>query len=962
MIYGPQTTPQPRALRCELCQLQFEKSVDLQDHLRTIHAAPIFEWNPARDCLEGHICRHCQARFTSDPGVRNHIMYGRCNHFDPHADCATLPLDDDITQALLEGTVLDHLSECMDRLRWTVQCLHCGQTYKRSNDLWAHIIQCHADLWHQAQPLVYMLREAWFPRHGCLCNPRLSYPRQNHICPIMVQLAMHHVRSKAPLLQPLLLTEEDMAHDLLGLQGTETLKMVTDAIVQRNFSRLWQDSALLSEISRICCFCGKVTTHPGELLVHLIQHHQAGHVGHKHFVPQLVECMKAEMFNDYQCYACESVFNVPSLEADDPTRPLLVQNHLNFQCPVLQQLAYILAGHGGFGSSVDMATGASRCTDESSLQCSGPVPQPVPETTDDRRTPTQKIKGRKRPSEAPAEGGARQRSAPHHVPKDGGHHSQTGNGTEHHALTRYFHPAHVPRSGGPGANSGKAGRPLACSTQGGNSKAASSIAPSAPHDLRADQPIPGSAESIPAQCPEPGTMDHPPRQEIGQRGRQLAVLALEQSNRGHGAEPGQESSGHGGHANALDGASGTIPESIPCAEVSVHGPANGIHDGMETSGDLEVQRTDGTTLPALLQCGDELGGPQSEVAPTSAIEAGLGASTDAGGQVQRQGQAAHEIQSSVTGIMSLTPSLRHLFQCKVISMQCVNDGNLCPANASTIAWLWATLTTGGDLQRLWGGRAASLFDWLLNQGDTDQVSLKQCEWLQDLFSFWEGFESQADAPEVVQKLIGDSASAFHIEWQRRVEKEGGVSVEETHRHFHPLLLNLPYGPLPPRLNILTLLEEWQQVDGMCSALSMAPDILCIHVQRHVQADDMTVSKSQIRLQAYPILTVPVFEHSGMEVTTQDYILLSMIMHLGTPDAGHYRAATRFWLHGCGWTWALYDDNVMRDEVTDLPTWVEENVILFFYCKRDLHRYARDSEHPVTRDYSSLDRSILAMLH
>lgn len=136
LIYQPRAAQhEPRALHCELCHQQFRNGEAMQDHLRNVRATAIFEWNPVRD----HVCRRCSARFTPTPGVRNHIMYGRCDNFDPHADCSPLPLDRAIAQALRDGRALEQVEDPMVRLSWTVQCMQCGQTYKRSNDFSAHI-------------------------------------------------------------------------------------------------------------------------------------------------------------------------------------------------------------------------------------------------------------------------------------------------------------------------------------------------------------------------------------------------------------------------------------------------------------------------------------------------------------------------------------------------------------------------------------------------------------------------------------------------------------------------------------------------------------------------------------------------------------------------------------------------------------------------------------------------------
>lgn len=91
-----------------------------------------------------------------------------------------------------------------------------------------------------------------------------------------------------------------------------------------------------------------------------------------------------------------------------------------------------------------------------------------------------------------------------------------------------------------------------------------------------------------------------------------------------------------------------------------------------------------------------------------------------------------------------------------------------------------------------------------------------------------------------------------------------------------------------------------------------------------------IFNSNVRIQAEPLLQVPVFVRRGsVEVSYHEFAILSAIVHLGEHAAGHYRAATRYWDFPYGWRRAIHEDNTMATLVDDFPTWFEENAVMFF---------------------------------
>eukprot|EP00438_Fugacium_kawagutii_P017869 Skav216089 [mRNA] locus=scaffold2042:120191:122846:+ [translate_table: standard] len=646
---------------------------------------------------------------------------GRCTQFDPHAESATLALDPDITKALEAGTVLDHLGDEEVRLQWTVSCKQCGQTYRRSNDLGAHIMQCHADLWQQAQPLIRMLVEAWFSEHGCLCNPIVPYPRASHVCPIITQLAMHHVRSKADILVPYLLTDDEVTQRLETTWDMEVIQMIKDSLQQRNFQRLWQD-------------------------------------------------------------------------------PLLTD--------ALAQAA-------------------------------------------------------------------------------------------------------------------------------------------------------SSAKGSSTVCPAQSLVDHPQREGVDTGGRKLAIHEMGQGGLHLDSEQGQKADRDGGHAETHRRDSGAPPGPDNGPEISGNGPLKGADSAMEASTESALQHSHGVADEVVRKLSDAFDRDHPESAPAAIVQTGQGsAANDGEGERQRQ----DGIQSTDTDSLILPTTHCYHVQNHLLSLILTNPRNLCAANAATTAWLWATVSTEQTLQSMWGSKAAAVMEWLGHLDPTSPVCLTAAPWFQDLLTKWGSFERQADGSEFVQMLIGD-APAFELSWQRRVEKGPNVSTEVAQTFFHPLILQVPADLTAARINVMQLLEQWTQVDGMSTALTHAPALLCLQIDRSVQDHNNQVVKSLIRVQAYPILEVPVFTSNGMQTISQEYVLLAMITHLGHHEAGHYRAATRFWDDRWGWQWAIHEDDIAPNNQPHVPTWIEENVVILLYCQKHLHRYETTVTeanlfHPTQ---TALDRRILSLL-
>jgi hypothetical protein len=150
---------------------------------------------------------------------------------------------------------------------------------------------------------------------------------------------------------------------------------VVDAIVtvlqQRQFSLLWLDMHMSQMLSTTCLICGG-TFHPAVLREHVKTIHPASCVWLPEILPQLLPAFTTDIQNDYKCFCCGLVYNLPP--ADDLTaeqqvqRAHLVQIHAQHHCPVLYQSGLLLT-HGLLGLHGRHADGG--CRDTGGLQGHG---------------------------------------------------------------------------------------------------------------------------------------------------------------------------------------------------------------------------------------------------------------------------------------------------------------------------------------------------------------------------------------------------------------------------------------------------------------------------------------------------------------------------------------------------------------------------------------------------------------
>lgn len=273
-------SPDAQLLHCDICDTSHESLSILYRHLGTAHSLTIHDWCPARDAHQSSdACRHCGEIFETRSGLQRHIVDSRCAHFDPDASPQTLAAADKWHGLLFSGDFSRKALTAQQRLQLTLWCQFCGQTYARQNDLAAHLMQAHSEVWHKSQAMLRFLLQTVYAVHSCICNPQASDQGRTHICAALRQVAMAFVLSAQAVFVPVQFDRQGLHMQLQHIQQFSPCLQIQDVILSRQFDQLWCNPAILQFLRRHCLLCGGQFS-PAALVGHLLTQHNTPSVGY----------------------------------------------------------------------------------------------------------------------------------------------------------------------------------------------------------------------------------------------------------------------------------------------------------------------------------------------------------------------------------------------------------------------------------------------------------------------------------------------------------------------------------------------------------------------------------------------------------------------------------------------------------------------------------------------------------
>ena len=851
----------------------------------------------------------------------------------------------------LKGQLTQTLNNPSSRTALTLSCQCCNKTYTRAQDLAAHIQNAHAQVWQTSIPLTKILVDVIYADRGCVCNPAIGQTRLAHVCLPLRQLAMRYCRSSQGPFWPIALTEAELTQVLPAQLSREARFVLERMLTPGSFAQIFDDAVL--QVLNTHCLCCGLQFDPVTLAAHVREAHTRNHQTVAFFLDDVLPLFTAKMSCDFQCIACEQIFNLPATAASDSvSRQALVTQHLLKQCPVTLQSAVLLSSalHGG-----KLLDGTFSRWRSSSDAHGLPEPDSCPpgRRSQTGRKPKRDQAATGQPSTGPSTGsGKRRRSGE----QDSAAARNTGvaprSGTE-----RYEDGGHLRALFQQGAKWGTPGHAESSGTL------ASETPPLQDHVDGAADPSPGGG-----QQQEGGCSAHTCSPASTDPGRlHLALPAV-----GCGPTEADSQQAHP-HQHAEDaGALHRTPGDVSRSELGVEVPCNEGSDlrpdqSMEAPAECEIRqplRASSSTEP--MQCVD-FAGHLDAPTHTTPEWPGNPAPKHAGqiqgeGQRQEQGQqGTHRPQAGdVTqpAVKELLHALSHMIM--------HNDSNWCYANATFLSAIWTMLFLSTFEPSFWGSKFAILADFLLASNPHDLAST---DWFQQVLQLWDrpsGREtSQQDSAEfAVHFLKWLCPDADTQQWERRVQEKDSIRVEDCCRDFMPIVLQFPMEFIrsATHITLQELVNTWKQVNGMRAGLLHAPQFLCLHIDRFL-ATGGNIDKCQLPIILDAECYLPTFAENSIHTEQTAYVPVAVLAHLGTASGGHFRAGLRVQPEVLGTQpvqWLLTDDDQRPHCSWMLPTWLVENLTFVWLLRSDclqLHTYA---PLPV-EDHTTAAQAVLELL-
>eukprot|EP00438_Fugacium_kawagutii_P022171 Skav235066 [mRNA] locus=scaffold3466:163:7116:- [translate_table: standard] len=907
-------------LPCLLCNRVPETLTELQLHLLTDHDLKTITWNPARDALRGEpCCRHCHQKYSVMNGLKQHIQQGRCPAFNIEAAPIEPSIDEQLQEAFWTGQLTQVLAEAQVRLKLAHTCQLCERSYDRSADLMVHLQQQHASLYHRGLNLQRYLLNQLYQDMGCLCAPTVTQETLTHVCPLFVQVAILHAKSRTAMyMQP---TEQWPPHGGILIPGhftearvtalvhastpDEVKDSLTTMLCGHQWTNLWQNLAVNLHLRCTCLQCGVGPLSPGALHNHLLEDHAKGLPGLKHMLAQLLDPMWHTASNMHTCDCCKLTFCLPdSLQI---VSKCLAQEHWSHQCPVALQIAGLLSNH--HGSGLRTAGGGDGPSDARSLPGTESLPSTRPRRAQRRQTPSggRPDQGRRK-SQRQALGDATEPAHPSGTISRAKHQSDAPTG-----LLRFVSQPRCKRSAeDPGVRS--------CDLE----EITDGETPSA--TLVPD--IAGGTEGAHHQAAPTGSATpverHAGEEALAER-REFPVSSME-SNRTPDAVGSEntivtdEAAGLHAHRHVGPDLGGGPNSAIPCPSTIDPGiPTETPSHTMETATQHERQLPALPSEPPQPLHSVEPCRPPAQAAQPDDEWTGPAATTDDYGepewgesQEQRQGQEAVTTNLLMEAVARVT--------------LCA-DSQFPFANAAFKALCWAHLCSDQPLQTFWGSRYGDVTKWLAMTLQQEQpCTLLPQSWNEALVTSWGMELKPSNVAEFTQSLWFWLHPSNQMAWERRDEKGG---TDDSSIGQIPLSLEPSAGDHVHYM-LQTLIECWSQTDSMCTAFLHADPVICCHLNRH---EDLWGVRPRLagELVLNSPTQIPYFAADG-SVNYQDYEPIACVLHVGPYEPGRssYKALLRIRIEG-SLQWLLCTDDEDTMQLEHLTDEMASQISLVWLC-------------------------------
>lgn len=203
-------------------------------------------------------------------------------------------------------------------------------------------------------------------------------------------------------------------------------------------------------------------------------------------------------------------------------------------------------------------------------------------------------------------------------------------------------------------------------------------------------------------------VDIPAGQEPGHEGGRVAVDEKGSHLATDGSQPGSPSPDH----ETADGVDHRHRRSNPGRqgdpEVPIDGAIGGAHASVEAAAFTPMRRPDRCFEEDLPFSSRNPHGHDPQVPPGATLTTSPTTPSDDGEGIGQEGQGQGQESSSSVMLGSNRPA----YLAKIMQLPLLNPSNICYANATVQAWLWATICCICPLEYLWGDKKDSILQWV----------------------------------------------------------------------------------------------------------------------------------------------------------------------------------------------------------------------------------------------------------
>lgn len=198
---------------------------------------------------------------------------------------------------------------------------------------------------------------------------------------------------------------------------------------------------------------------------------------------------------------------------------------------------------------------------------------------------------------------------------------------------------------------------------------------------------------------------------------------------------------------------------------------------------------------------------------------------------------------------------------------------------------------------------------------------------------------QGDAREFFPLLTGlIQGRLMRQGWEKRVHAEGAVTRADCNPNDHALItLKFPSAGPYADTDFPTLIRDWQDVDGMTTALLRKPILLSLCSDRgHQPSEHAPVVKLRTHVTFPEEIWMTGFHQQWpltLGVDHWAFKVVACIAHLGENTIDHYQTATLDWCTAPP-TWYVADDNQPPVQHAILPQSFYTDSVQWWLCRAD----------------------------